>query len=489
MDAASNNSVDDIRSIKEKINFLPTLAKYRVYIIDEVHMLSPGAFNALLKTLEEPPEHVKFILATTEPQKLLPTILSRCQRFDFKKISNADLIKRMKIICKESNLTVTEGALNLIANLSEGAARDALSILERCIQDGETSVDENKIKDLVGIPKFTYVHNIIKGIIDKDIESSLNAMNEVLDEGKDLGNFLWEMIKHTKDILMYKVSKKNDIYSEEEIKQIAETSEKTTKEELINIIYKLSELENKIKWSSQKTIIFETEIIKLCAKNDTLSLEERIAKIEKQISEGNIKINTNKQNNSSLYEKNNVDVKERVNVNSLEESNASAMEKPKYEAKMEGTSKEIKSETAQRKEAKTEKLTKLADGIQITNWQNVLDDLKRQGKVMLYANLINTDAVEVNDMTVEIRFNNGLNSFRKELLQKPENMSILTKEVSILCGKEMHIKLQDASNVARSNTTQANDKSPKVQIDEAPKKIEEISDLDSLDIPINFIEE
>ena len=135
MDAASNNSVEDIREIKEKVNFLPTLAKYRVYIIDEVHMLSTGAFNALLKTLEEPPEHVKFILATTEPQKLLATILSRCQRFDFKKISNEDMIKRLKIVCKETNVQITDGALNLIATLSEGAARDALSILERCIQD------------------------------------------------------------------------------------------------------------------------------------------------------------------------------------------------------------------------------------------------------------------------------------------------------------------------------------------------------------------
>ena len=141
MDAASNNSVEDIREIKEKVNFLPTLAKYRVYIIDEVHMLSTGAFNALLKTLEEPPEHVKFILATT--------ILSRCQRFDFKKISNEDMIKRLKIVCKESNIQITEGALNLISVLSEGAARDALSILERCIQDGETDINEDKIKDLV----------------------------------------------------------------------------------------------------------------------------------------------------------------------------------------------------------------------------------------------------------------------------------------------------------------------------------------------------
>ena len=137
MDAASNNSVEDIRSIREEVNFLPTLARYRVYIIDEVHMLSTGAFNALLKTLEEPPEHVKFILATTEPQKLPATILSRCQRFDFKKISNNDIIKRLEFVAKESNIEITKEALKLIAILSEGAMRDALSILERCLQDGE----------------------------------------------------------------------------------------------------------------------------------------------------------------------------------------------------------------------------------------------------------------------------------------------------------------------------------------------------------------
>ena len=134
MDAASNNSVEDIRSIRDEVNFLPTKAKYRVYIIDEVHMLSTGAFNALLKTLEEPPEHVKFILATTEPQKLPATILSRCQRFDFKKISNENIVKWLEYVCKESNVKVTNDALMVIANLAEGAMRDALSILDRCIQ-------------------------------------------------------------------------------------------------------------------------------------------------------------------------------------------------------------------------------------------------------------------------------------------------------------------------------------------------------------------
>ena len=192
MDAASNNSVEDVREIREAVNFLPTKAKYRVYIIDEVHMLSTGAFNALLKTLEEPPKHVKFLLATTEPQKIPATILSRCQRFDFKRISNEDIIKRLKIVCEESNIVISEEALNLIATLAEGGMRDALSILERCNQDGEDKIDENKIRDLVGIPQITYIKQIVESIINYDVDSSLKIVEEILKEGKDLNNLLCE---------------------------------------------------------------------------------------------------------------------------------------------------------------------------------------------------------------------------------------------------------------------------------------------------------
>ena len=211
MDAASNNSVEDIRSIRDEVNFLPTKAKYRVYIIDEVHMLSTGAFNALLKTLEEPPEHVKFILATTEPQKLPATILSRCQRFDFKRISNENIIKRLEIVTKESNIEITKGALNIIAVLAEGAMRDALSILERCVQDGINKIDEDKVKELVGIPKITYVHNLSKALITYDIEKALASIDEITNEGRDITNFIWEIIKYIKDILVYKTSTKLDL--------------------------------------------------------------------------------------------------------------------------------------------------------------------------------------------------------------------------------------------------------------------------------------
>ena len=240
MDAASNNSVEDIRAIREEVNFLPTTCKYRVYIIDEVHMLSTGAFNALLKTLEEPPEHVKFILATTEPQKLPATILSRCQRFDFKRISNEDIVKRLKEVCSKSDIEITEGALNTIAILSEGAMRDALSILERCIQDGLNNINEDNIKDLVGIPKTEYIEKVVEGILTYNIEEVLNTLENIIKEGKDITNLTWEIIKYVKDLLIYKTTNKIELYSDEEKKKIEELSGMATKEKLLNLVYELS---------------------------------------------------------------------------------------------------------------------------------------------------------------------------------------------------------------------------------------------------------
>ena len=217
MDAASNNSVEDIRSIRDEVNFLPTKAKYRVYIIDEVHMLSVGAFNALLKTLEEPPAHVKFILATTEPQKLPTTILSRCQRFDFKKISEEDIIKRLRVICKDAEIEIDEDALKLISVLAEGAMRDAISILERCYQESSEKVTSQIVKELVGIPSLVTINKITSGIINNDEITSLDAIDDVLKDGKDLYNFLWEVIKYVKDILVFKATNKLELYSAEEI--------------------------------------------------------------------------------------------------------------------------------------------------------------------------------------------------------------------------------------------------------------------------------
>ena len=336
MDAASNNSVEDVREIREAVNFLPTKAKYRVYIIDEVHMLSTGAFNALLKTLEEPPKHVKFLLATTEPQKIPATILSRCQRFDFKRISNEDIIKRLKIVCNESKISISEEALNLIATLAEGGMRDALSILERCNQDGEDKIDENKIRDLVGIPKITYIKQIVESIINYDVDSSLKVIEEILKEGKDLNNLLWEIIKYVKDILLYKSTGSIQTYTKEEIEDIKVLSEKISKEELINLICNLSELENSLKLSTQKLIIFQTGIIKLCNKQDYNKSEKNV-----EISSGNNNFNINNLEQrvtkienflraSNFAEKGQ---KPKFSVQSNSEEKPKVVQKPKYEGK------------------------------------------------------------------------------------------------------------------------------------------------------------
>ena len=438
MDAASNNSVEDIRAIRDEVNFLPTLAKYRVYIIDEVHMLSTGAFNALLKTLEEPPAHVKFILATTEPQKLPATILSRCQRFDFKRVSNNDIVKRLGIVCKQAGIEITENALKIISVLSEGAVRDALSILERCVQEGASKIDEEKVKELVGIPKTEFINKIVKNIIEYNPEGAISALDEVLKEGKDLNNLLWETIKYIKDILVYKTSKELPIYNKEEIDRIEILASNTSKERLIGLIYSLSETENNIKWSSQKEIMLQTGIIKLCMTTETDGLEElknKIQKLEEKINSGNIKVTTGEVETPKLRSGNIQD--NRVSPTKTIQQNKSV-----------------------------ENLTSEQ------YWPKVLDNLKSSGKMVLYSNLINTKAKQKDDLTVEIVFPKGLTTFGKSMLERPENVNELTKMISMECGKQMRIKYVDAADYV--------EKKEEDNIEDMVKK---------LDIPINIIED
>ena len=177
IDAASNNSVDDIRELRESVKYSPTKAKYKVYIIDEVHMLSQGAFNALLKTLEEPPSYVIFILATTEPHKIPATILSRCQRFDFKRVTVKDITSRMKKICSEEDIEVEDKALNLIARNSQGALRDALSILDQCISFGDEKIEYNDVVELLGTVNIEQLFDLAQYIINQDTKESLKVLN------------------------------------------------------------------------------------------------------------------------------------------------------------------------------------------------------------------------------------------------------------------------------------------------------------------------
>ena len=185
IDAASNNSVDDIRELRESVKYSPAKSKYKVYIIDEVHMLSQGAFNALLKTLEEPPSYIIFILATTEPHKIPATILSRCQRFDFKRVTVKDMSDRMKKICSEENIEVEEKALNLISRNSQGALRDALSILDQCISFGDNKIEYKDVVELLGTVNIEQLFDMAECIINQDTKKSLQNLNEFVIWGKD----------------------------------------------------------------------------------------------------------------------------------------------------------------------------------------------------------------------------------------------------------------------------------------------------------------
>ena len=435
MDAASNNSVEDIRSIREEVNFLPTLAKYRVYIIDEVHMLSTGAFNALLKTLEEPPEHVKFILATTEPQKLPATILSRCQRFDFKKLSNDSIIKRLKYVVNESNIEISDNALKLIAILSEGAMRDALSILERCLQDGNTNIDEDRIKDLVGIPKLTYINAIVKSFIEYNVEDAIKAVDTVLNAGKDLNNLLWEIIKYVKDILVYKVTGELEIYSESELTDIKVLADEVSKERLLYIITDLSKLENDMKWSTQKSILFQVEIIKLCSENIIETYVETVDKSKE---------------------------KETKTVDKLTKQPDSNIKSTK------GNNSSIKNET--------NNISKAISGFkEVGGWKNILEELRTSGKIMIYSNLIKAKAIELNDMTVGISFPDGITSFGKTILEKPESINELSRVVSMEYGKDMKVRIIDSV-----------DSLPKSDKKSEMTSIENMAN--DLDIPLNIID-
>ena len=400
MDAASNNSVEDIRAIRDEVNFLPTVAKYRVYIIDEVHMLSTGAFNALLKTLEEPPEHVKFILATTEPQKLPATILSRCQRFDFKRITVENIEKRLKIICKESNIQITDEALKMIAILAEGALRDGISILERCSQDTEGVIDEDKIRELVGMPKLELIKQIVKSMIEKQPEKAIEITSSVIGEGKDLDNFLWEVIKYIKDTLIYKTTNKLELYSKEDIEFINGLANETTKERLLELIYELSELANEMKISTQKNIIFQAGIIKACMEIDATTKVPQDAPPR-------------------------------------------AQETASYARTAKQTeSRPVATQEAPRQQASSTK----ASGKYVGYWQTVLDKIKQSGKMTMYANLLGTRGVLVNDLIVGIEFPGKITDFARRVLEEHENKALIEKLVSMEQGTNMQVRIIDKTN-------------------------------------------
>ncbi len=293
IDAASNNGVDNIRQIREEVSYRPTEGRFKVYIIDEVHMLSAGAFNALLKTLEEPPSYVIFILATTEAHKIPITILSRCQRYDFHRISIDTIAGRLMDLMAEEKVDVEEKAIRYVAKAGDGSMRDALSLLDQCIAFhlGEKLTYEN-VLEVLGAVDTEVFSNLLRQIIHKDITGAVATLDRLVDEGREMGQMVTDFTWYLRNLLLLQSSDDmEDVLdmSGEHIANLKEEAALVKPEVLMRYIRIFSELGNQVKYAAQKRILIEIAIIKLCKpqmEKDYDSVIDRIASLEAKMAQG-----------------------------------------------------------------------------------------------------------------------------------------------------------------------------------------------------------
>ncbi len=244
IDAASNNGVDDIRTLRERVNISPAQTRYKVYIIDEFHMLSTAASNALLKTLEEPPPHVIFILATTEVHKILPTIMSRCQRFDFHRLAQVDIIGRLHHITTEEHLTIEPEAAKLVAKTATGSLRDAENLLEQLVAFYGRDISLRQVQEMLGISGDTRVQALIKQIFSKDVNQAIRTINSVNNDGLDLRNFKREMVEYLRELLLVKTGSAETVdVTADDMKELQLLAEKTPLPEILKVIKLFSQAE------------------------------------------------------------------------------------------------------------------------------------------------------------------------------------------------------------------------------------------------------
>lgn len=296
IDAASNNGVDEIREIRDKVKYAPSEVRYKVYIIDEVHMLSTGAFNALLKTLEEPPEHVVFILATTEPQKIPLTIISRCQQFDFRRIPASAIAGRLEFVVHDQHIEAEEEALQLIAKASEGGMRDALSVLDQTAAYSEGKITVQDVLEVTGMVADQLIRELVESLGANDAARAINKTGILLDQGKDPLRLIEQLIFYYRDLLLYQTSPDlEDVLSRPHVDEaFREQAKKTDVDRLYEIIRRLNEAFLEMKRTNHPRIFLEMAIVKLCqsserpiqsdqAPSEEAALEKRVEALERQI--------------------------------------------------------------------------------------------------------------------------------------------------------------------------------------------------------------
>jgi DNA polymerase-3 subunit gamma/tau len=458
IDAASNNSVDNVREIRDEVIYTPSQARFKVYIIDEVHMLSTGAFNALLKTLEEPPSHVVFILATTEPHKLPATILSRCQRYDFRRIAIDSIVKRLETISHSSGVVLEPEASRLIAKLSDGALRDAISILDQCISQGDKNITYECTLKVVGIVNDTFISEFVEAIRDRNINRILALIDELIMAGKDISKFLSDLIFYYRNLLVCKLTDKPEKVIDvmnEVLGTMKKQSEFFSKEEIMLTIREFSSLESNIKWSKHPRILFELSLIKICDSNFNKlqdNIIERLSILENKLKNGDFSklealsgnsgiLNGNDQildkkqaKKPALSQKENIDMT-KVDINSLKS---------------------------------------------IDCWEQIIDDFRKMGRMVLYANLLDTKAVELGSKTIGIVLGQG-KGLAKTILSKAENIELIENALKEKMGRDVKAKCLDEDSLGDNIEKENKDE------DEFIKKAQELADR--FEMPVNIIDE
>ncbi len=387
MDAASNRKIEDIRELKEKIIYPPSVAKYKVYIIDEVHMLTNEAFNALLKTLEEPPKHLIFILATTEPERLPQTILSRCQRFDFKRITNNDIITNMQTIIDSMHITVEKRALELVARNSDGAMRDALSLLDQLIAYDNKNITYEDCINILGITSSDLIFELVDAINEKDLGKSLEILERVILEGKDIQQFVKDLTYHFRNLMISKVSKNpEELIFTEDVDRYVMQSKKFQLEEILRCLEILRDTDSNVKWALQPRIVLELAIVKMIESDVSISEERKSTKQEKAVKES---------------------IKEEP--------------KEKLSTKVEALKQETNVTQSTNEEKFSLKYVK-------AQWPKIMQIIKSK-KISIYALIMEGEVQRVDENRIVITYKEGF-EFHKNAVNSPQNKEFLEQTLS-----------------------------------------------------------
>lgn len=418
LDAASNNGVDKIRDIIEDSKYPPQEARYKVYIMDEVHMLSIGAVNAFLKTLEEPPANVIFILATTDPHKLPITILSRCQRFDFKRITKDIITSSLRNIVDAKGVLADDKSLDLIARTSDGAMRDALSILDQAIAMGDGKIEYDNVISMLGLVTNDSLFKITSAIIERDIEKAMLVIEDIVLAGKDIYIFIKDLIAHFRNLLMIKVTNNPEEVldmSLENIEFIKEQGARIRVEEIMRDIRILQEGENNAKLSKEARLYLELAVVKMCKIEYDTSNEvilTRINKLEESIKSGKVQVITNNKAQISSQSPKNVVHKNPDNNKQVNRINGNI---PKNE--------EAKSTLTDVQRA----------------WKDILETIKARRNMLIYASMICGKPVECSKGIITVLFTKDY-AFNKERLEKADNTTIVNEIFSERLGEAIRVR-------------------------------------------------